>query len=333
MKATKILIGSSVRAAAMSAIRKGEVPYCIDLFADRDLVRIAETVRCPIADYPHGLPRLLAAAPDLPWDYTGGLENHPDSIAEMRTVRPLVGNPPEVLKLVRDPFWLAEMARTFGFRFPATALDPDDLGGATIRKPFRGSGGRGISLSRERHPDYYFQQLMDPAGMLHSAVYRDGTFAGESEQFVGQQPGEPEYGWCGGTTEPVRRIAPACEVRPFLDFLVERSGLRGDFGFDLLRRTDSECYLLEVNPRYTSSMEIVEFTTASQYCRKQILFAERRMVFPADGPWMRTLDEPFDPNRLPEFADIPHPGEVIEAGWPILTMLWVADRTPGETRR
>jgi predicted ATP-grasp superfamily ATP-dependent carboligase len=102
---------------------------------------------------------------------------------------------------------------------------------------------------------------------------------------------------------------------------------------------------MELNPRYTASVEVLELglrvrplLTTGLYFKhptipdrfktprvfhtllgKAILFARDRCTFPATGPWDETLRAGFDPRRVPDFADIPHPGDVIEAGWPVLT--------------
>ena len=57
---------------------------------------------------------------------------------------------------------------------------------------------------------------------------------------------------------------------------------------------------------------------------KAILFAATAVTFPAEGPWLDDLRS-FEPWRLPAFADLPHPGDRIEAGRPILTVLCGAD--------
>jgi predicted ATP-grasp superfamily ATP-dependent carboligase len=107
-------------------------------------------------------------------------------------------------------------------------------------------------------------------------------------------------------------------------------GLEGPWGFDFILR-DGTAYLLEVNPRYTAAMEVIELATHSEFfgvpvpsppsatIGKAIYFAPHRIVFPASGSWDMDLAGEFDPWRIPDFADIPEPGEVIEPGWPVLT--------------
>jgi hypothetical protein len=52
---------------------------------------------------------------------------------------------------------------------------------------------------------------------------------------------------------------------------------------------------------------------------KAILHAWMTLIFPADGPWSAALQHRGDPAEMPRFADIPHAGERIDVGRPILT--------------
>src|SRR5258707_10986773 len=82
-----LIVGASARAAAMSARRSGLNPWAADMFGDLDLRACCPGQR--IENYPHGLERALAAAPDGRWMYTGALENHPDLVDRIAAVRPL----------------------------------------------------------------------------------------------------------------------------------------------------------------------------------------------------------------------------------------------------
>src|SRR5438105_3281580 len=81
-----ILLGASIRAAAFSALRAGFTPYAIDLFADRDLAAVGPAVK--ISRYPQDFLSALAAAPQAPWLYSGGLENYPQLVDRLAAVRP-----------------------------------------------------------------------------------------------------------------------------------------------------------------------------------------------------------------------------------------------------
>jgi predicted ATP-grasp superfamily ATP-dependent carboligase len=53
---------------------------------------------------------------------------------------------------------------------------------------------------------------------------------------------------------------------------------------------------------------------------KAIYYAQRALRFPDSGPWDTCLAAPFDPWRVPLFADIPEPAAGIAAGHPVLTL-------------
>src|SRR5260370_36854385 len=132
-----------------------------------------------------------------------------------------------------------------------------------------------------------------------------------------------------GTPEP--------GFQPIGDVLARECGLRGLFGIDCIVR-DGVPWPVEVNPRYTASVEVIEWKSgrtalaehANVFSReplpirplrpigpimgKAILFAPQTIEFPADGPWRTPppLDEP------PPFADTPRAGSRIEAGWRML---------------
>ena len=120
MNAHLIIIGASVRAAAMSACRAGYAPWAVDCFTDWDLTTLCDSYQ--IDDYPYGFPRFLGKLPPAPWMYVGGLENHPDIVDEISRDRLLLGNPGQVLRRVRDPHFVTEFLRKSGVslsdRFP-----------------------------------------------------------------------------------------------------------------------------------------------------------------------------------------------------------------------
>jgi hypothetical protein len=53
--------------------------------------------------------------------------------------------------------------------------------------------------------------------------------------------------------------------------------------------------------------------------RKAILFARQALTFPANGPWVPSLEQARQATELPAYADIPRAGEPIQAGAPIIT--------------
>lgn len=335
------VVGASARAAAHSLARAGRTAWAVDLFGDRDLTRIAPGVVCPIDRYPGALPALAAQLPPGPLVYTGGLENHPNVIAELAATRPLWGNPPHVIARVRDPHTLAETLEDGGFAvprvLPARAVCPS--AGRWLVKAKRSSGGVGVRWAAPGQPvdsGHYLQEFVPGAPM--SAVFvGDGTrtdLFGVTEQIIGAPwlHARP-FGYAGN----IGPVALAPELQSELirlgEWLTSAFGLVGVYGVDFILH-EGRALVIEVNPRYTASIEVIEHATHRgiwadrgscvpevQVVGKAIYHTGHRIPFPLVGPWDGDLAGDFDPWRLPAFADIPGVGSIIEPGWPVLTIL------------
>ena len=96
MSRTIFIAGASVRCAVDSAVRGGYTPLAADLFADYDLRQQCQPYR--IEDYPAQLLAISRELPDVPWMYTGGLENHPRLVDQISRQHQLMGNPGNVLQ-------------------------------------------------------------------------------------------------------------------------------------------------------------------------------------------------------------------------------------------
>jgi predicted ATP-grasp superfamily ATP-dependent carboligase len=356
MNQNLLVLGASARAAAFSALRANLQPWCIDLFADMDLRARCPTNTIAPGDYPAGFVRLLSQAPAGPWIYTGALENRPRLVGELARLRPLWGNDEPVLAVARSPRKLAKLLGRAGLACPAIA----DLKSAAARegrwliKPLRGAGGTGIGfwtgqpLSEHSKRRVYCQEYIE--GEPRAAIYvSDGTITrllGVTRQLVG----EPwlhaaAFHYCG-SIGPSILIAPLREAFEQLGTVVAGGcGLRGLFGIDCVLR-DEVPWPVEVNPRYTASIEVLEYAAGfsaidwqrSVFNRvapvprppttdpslpvigKAILFAKASFTFPAHGPWLETLQSPRSIHEPPAFADIPPAGQLIRAGRPILTL-------------
>jgi predicted ATP-grasp superfamily ATP-dependent carboligase len=356
------VVGASGRAAVGSLLRAGFSAWAVDLFADRDLRRTAPCTRCPADDYPAALPKLTESVTPGPVLYTGGLENHPAVVGELAARRPLWGNPPEVLNAVRDPLRLCDILHRNGFGYPRVLApgDPMPGDGCWLRKPLRSAGGLGIRFWRpddERSASHYLQEFVDGPAM--SAVYASTAtrcvLLGVTEQLIG----EPwlhalPFRYAGNIGPVAIDQALASELTLLGCRLVIGAGIRGLWGVDFILH-HGRPFVVEVNPRYTAAAEVLEPadtasglswhaaafgvgefpppapTPSERVIGKAIYFAPRRLVFPQSGPWDADLRGDFDPWRLPAFADIPEPGEVIEPGHPVLTF-FAAGSTADECR-
>jgi uncharacterized protein len=289
-----IILGASVRALAESAIRAGWAVHAADLFCDLDLQAIATTavpVAHGTADAATGYPwSLLAAAEGFPpstaWCYTGAVENHPDLIDAIARVRPLAGNPGDVVRRLRDPVQLAAAARAAGLSFPETMSSPDriPLDGTWLVKPLAGAGGRGIrrwtravaanhAADRANAPDekHIWQRFMPGTPLSASFCFAEGfpRLLGVSRQLIG----EPwchagPFAWCGAVALHTTNGQPPVDDR-LVDQLERLGGILADrfqpvglVGVDLVVDAGGSVEVIEVNPRPTASMELFERSAA-----------------------------------------------------------------------
>ena len=342
-----LILGASTRAAAASAVRAGFDPVCADRFGDEDLRRIASVIA--VDNDLHRTLRAVKALPPTPWIYTGSLENDPKFIASVSERHLLLGNPREVLRKVRDPFWL-ERTLTAG-DLPALKhrrlTDPPPTDGRWLFKPTRSGGGCGISVwSGQPLPTserFHLQELRPgtPMSALFVASPQEVELIGVCEQLIGPTAGAPtEFGYAGS----IGPIAVSDRTRELLqrlgDTLTREAQLRGLFGIDFVL-ADNIPWLVELNPRYTASVEVLERAfgrallsdhasvfdcriatdkrqaTTTRFIGKQIIYATKDVIAPH---LERLIDPEAHARESPLIADIPTPGTHIAAGWPICTV-------------
>ncbi len=354
-----LIVGASTRAAAFSALRAGLGPTCIDLFGDADLRERCPVTVIPRQQYPYGLVELAATRPSSePLMYTGGLENHPEVIAAIMRQRALWGNPPDVLKRVRDPGQFAEYLAAAGFRMPEVRFDRDRVpaDGAWLVKPLAASGGRqvhhyhGERATRPKPSGVYYQRHVkgDSVAPVYVGDGGRSRLLGVSRQLTGRTwlHAKP-FAYCGSIGPLPLPAYLAGRFEALGQALVNAFGLRGLFGVDCVMHED-EPWVIEVNPRYTASIEILEYAQKNpalgwhrescsadlprigpeaQIARstvlvgKAIVFARQDLIFPSTGPWLQSLSKSKVVEEVPAFADIPHAGAAIRQGWPIMTLL------------
>jgi uncharacterized protein len=343
------IVGASVRAAAASAVRAGYQVAAADLFADADLCRIAMATK--IDNYPHGLLDWLERLRPRPkaWTYTGALENHPDLVDAMADVAPLWGNGGSSLRYSRSPLRLAEALRRAGLRFPEVRASPEGLpcDGTWLLKTGLGASGSGVraftSKSRVSQGVVFERRV---AGTPYSAVYAAAggraSLFGAVRQLVGETwLGAGEFQYCGAIGhDPFPDLIHA-EIERIGSTLAQEFGLVGLFGVDLVINGE-QVWTIEVNPRYTASVEVVERTSGVDAiaghvsaCRdgvlldpqvkntpsaygKAILYAKQPVTIGATfADWV--LNEATEA-PWPALADIPIAGTTIECGHPVLTI-------------
>ncbi len=261
-----LIVGASARAAAFSALRAGLRPWCADLFADADLRARCPALAVPRAAYPNGFLHVATRqAPPGPWMYTGGIENHRELIRQISQGRRLWGNAPVLLDRLRHPAQLHAVAQAAGLPMPESRGGPDRLprDGSWLLKPYASCGGAGIEpwhgQDFERGKDY-LQQRIDgkPCAAVFVADGRHARLLGVTRQLVGQVwLNARPFAYCG-SIGPLP-LAPELEAhfQRFGDQLAACIGLQGLFGVDCILN-EGVPWVIEVNPRYTASVEVLE---------------------------------------------------------------------------
>jgi predicted ATP-grasp superfamily ATP-dependent carboligase len=337
-----VVVGLVTRAIAHSALRAGYPVHTVDYFGDLDQkglvpnVSLRRDLRLPFR-----VDVLVRAAQEIPADsavYTAPLENHPEAVAELAAGRRLLGNPPEVLVRVRDLDLLGAVLRSAGFRVPRL-WDPGDRApeaGRWLCKPVRSGGGHGIRpwAGGPVPPGYVVQEFVPgkPASALFLASNGEARLLAVTAQLIGLPSfGASGFRYCGNLLPLPCDDRVLREIRRLVQVLSEAFSLRGANGVDFIL-TPQGPVVLEVNPRYTAAMELVEraggssvFDLHVRACLgalpevapvwagtwgKAVLYARRTLRLPDTRPWLAQ-----------GVCDVPFPGDEVREGQPICTLI------------
>ncbi|HEU4682715.1 MAG TPA: ATP-grasp domain-containing protein, partial [Gemmatimonadales bacterium] len=267
-----LVAGVTTRALAISAARAGYRVTAIDAFGDLDLQAAADVIVLRPEPGTRFTPfEAAGAAEAVTADfaaYTSNFENYPDAVARLAQGRRLLGNPPDVLVQVRNPIGLMRMLRRRGFATPRTRAAAGTAPGTWLLKPRRSGGGHGTTVWRRGWPvprSRYLQERIDgaPGSVVFAADGRDAVPLALTRQLVA----DPNFGahgfrYCGSMLGSPSSLFPhgekLLEIAAALASSVTREfGLVGLNGIDFMAR-EGVPYPIEVNPRFSGSMELVE---------------------------------------------------------------------------
>ena len=340
---TRVLIaGVATRGFAQSAVRAGYEVIAVDGFGDLDLRACARAVVVARAGERFSVRAALAAARDLPRDavsYVGSFENHPRAVAALAARGQLWGNAPAVLRRVRDPARLVRALASRGFAVPAVRrAAPGDSSGRWLVKPRSSGGGSGVARWRGGGipRGSYLQAHLPgvPGSIVFAANGRRAVPLGVSHALAGERRfGAAGFRYCGSILAPARSRHLAHATR-LSAAVTELFGLVGVNGLDFVT-VDGTPQAIEVNPRYTASMELVErahglsiFGIHARACAgelpdfdlagsrlpgvfgKAVVYARRDVMPEHTHHWLDDAD----------LGDVPPSGEWIARGRPICTI-------------
>jgi len=344
-----LIVGVSTRAAAESASRAGFEVIALDAYADLDQHPSVRALSLPRDFGTTFSPEaVVKAARELPSDavvYLSSLENHPKAVDALATERALWGNRSDVLRRVRDPKALAAVLAKRGIRAPRviTHDDTTSLPGDVARwmlKPRVSGGGHGVRRWQPGQPvtpGHYLQEFVE--GTSGSIIFVSsggrGVTLGVTRQLVGDSSfGSSGFRYCGNILIERQDLVP--DAVALVDAVAAEFSLVGVGSIDIVA-SEHGLQPVEVNPRWSASMELVErargismFTIHADACvkgelpaflvdrsleppaihGKAIAFARQDVVIGDTRSWLE------DPN----VRDVPHEGEQIAADQPICTV-------------
>ena len=326
----------------------------IDGYADRDQhpgVRALALPRDLGLEFSAGHAAAAAAAIECEAvAYLSNFENDPAAVAALATNRTLWGNPPDVLRRVRDPFTVAATFRAHGLSVPRLANDPNDPNDPNdwLLKPLASGGGHSIRPWQGTNvpKGCYLQERIEgrPGSIVFVAAGGRAVPLGVSRQLIGDRRfGASGVRYCGNVLAPAtdpqfERSADLMSAAHQLASVAAADfHLVGVNGIDFIEHAGVP-YPIEINPRWSASMELIErsfgigvFAAHAVSCTdgdlpafpgtpgravgKAIVFALDPCVAGHTDAWLSDAD----------IRDVPHAGDPIAAGSPVCTVFADAD--------
>lgn len=353
MSQLSILIAAlSGRAAAMAARRAGFAPHVADIFADEDTLAIAGAARRVAGDVASGfdeadllgtLEALAAEMPERPIGvaYGAGFEHRPDLLRRIAARWPLLGNTPETVEAVKNPWRFAQTLAEHGIPHPEIApvmAGPPPSGWLIKRQ----GGAGGVHIS----PIPAFGEGLPPPGVSHyrqrqvagraiSALFvasaAGARIVGFSEQWTAPSPGEPFR--FGGALSPAD-ISPtiAGRLADAVKQLTLSFGLVGLNGADFIVGPEG-WWLLEINPRLGATLDIFDSAGGALFKAHMASLAGTapRVEQPAGARALQIVYAPAPISDVPPLdwppwsADRPPAGAFISRQAPCCTVLASAE--------
>ncbi len=343
-----LIVALSARSLALAATRAGFAPHVVDLFGDVDTRRLAAASLVVPGELGRGfdadalsdaVARLAPAGQGaMGLVYGSGLEARPELLESLARGRRLWGNPPSVLRSIKDPAYFFGLLDRLGLPHPEMRRDPPAEPSGWLAKGVGGAGGghiRPLAIGAKPAAGRYFQRLVSgrPVSCLFLADGLRGMALGWSEQWPDPAPDQP-YRF-GGAAQPA--AVPAAvrrKIEEALSSLVAETGLRGLNSMDLMLEAAGAFHVLEINPRPGASLDIFDgdgegalfgrhvracdgvldrgWRPPRQATAMSVVYADRSLDVPAGMPW---------PDWL---ADRPADGARIEEGAPVCTIMAAA---------
>jgi len=369
-----LVIGIDVVPLAASARRVGYQVCAVDYFGDQDLKRLCRESRsivkqrigktCGQLEKDFSPEALLQLAKDLQRRVevdavllSSGLEDSPDVLFELNDLIPILGNPPNVVKKVRDKMKFFQELEHLGIPHPETAItenleearkEAKNIGYPVLVKPSKGFGGAGIR--KAKGPEELEQAFRDASRLDENILiqeYVSGIAASASlissvngaivltlnEQLLGMpEMGQREpFGYCGNVVPLQVNKAVVGRCKGMVERVASHFNLVGSNGIDFVISREGVPYVIEVNPRFQGTLECVEKTLDVNIVKAHVeACVQGKLPTLEKSPsafCVRLIL--FAPQRsvvpdlsvFKEVRDIPLPRVIIEEGEPVCSIM------------
>ncbi len=333
-----MIIGRSARALTTFASSRFR-PYAIDFFADADLqARASGWLKLPWnsrmrfgAALVDAADALTAEHGPMPLVYGAGFEAEPETLALLEQRLQVLGTPSATLKRLIDmPRILEVLRREYSIPTPETVgCCPVDRRG-WLSKRAGATGGFHLRHANERGfagSGRYFQKLL--AGVSVSALYLAGPKDVQTAGFFKHLQRGSRYGHVGAVTwlNPSQRIRNALQRAG--EAVAQHLGPLGLFGLDFIQDSADQLWLIDINLRPTSSLELRDDAFALLEQHVAVCSARSRLY--SSEPQRQCAGQIVvfadaactvgDNVNWPSGArDIPVSGSAIAAGQPLCTL-------------
>lgn len=282
-------MGASCRAAAQSAARAGCTRILAwDDFLDADLLEIAQARS--LADFPEDCSQSLAELQGIPLVLCGGMENQPDFIQRRIDQGMLCGVTGEMLRQLRSIESWQRWASESRIGWPTTVQDLSDprlesiRSGSWMLKPAGRAGGvhvraiaslEGLEHEAKIAPDpgnptanlWYLQEYIPGISIgvsycTESSVSTEPPrtqIVGIARSILSEELDAPLPWIYRGSLAPYS-VSPTvhASLERFANTVAQSTGIRGLWQADFQIDPQGQLWLLEINPRWSASMELHE---------------------------------------------------------------------------
>lgn len=288
------LIGASCRAAAQSAKRAGiETLYAWDEFLDEDLVQISvaqpfsELAAQPLADK-HDKSTAVVLC--------GGMENRPDMLESIIDRGGICGVGIDSLRRLRSLEAWKDWAKRSGVSYPETLLltanttqdqirnllkDPQGwllkpiskAGGIQVRHPTSVEDALRLAVQNSPQEPWCLQQAI--SGITIGATYLSHPL---QTSLVGIARGIPSaaidaplpFIYSGNIAPYLPAPNVANQIKRFGEIVRSETDILGLWQADFQVDSEGRLWLLEINPRWSASMELHEILQGMSWMKKHV---------------------------------------------------------------